>query len=420
LDSYALTECRMTSNFLLRRLYAGAVGLHGANELVIAALPLTAVLVLHGSADLVGLLLAIQSSAWLLCTIPAGILVDRASRRRVLLTAALLALSGLAVAAFGVALLDPLFLASGTFVGSAGMVVFVLVTSAVVPDLVGREGLAGANAKLEFIRACATTIAPLVVGALAASQAFVPAFVLAFLLAGLSAYSLSRLPSEGGARDNANSPRRSPLQQVRAGATFVVQEPMLRAIAICAVFWNVGFFALIASFVPFAVSALAIDAVRIGIVQSGYGLGLLAGALTAPLAMRRLGWGAVLLAGPGLSAAAPAILLAAQGSEALLATSLGFIAQFLVGFGPMMWMVCRTSVIQSLTPRDMLGTVGATMQLAVFGVRPLGALIGGALGARLSVDAGIVFAGVLFAMSLVAIASSRLPPRSAITGTKMG
>jgi predicted MFS family arabinose efflux permease len=214
--------------------------------------------------------------------------------------------------------------------------------------------------------------------------------------------------------------QRSSLQQVWAGAAFVIREPMLRAIGICAVFWNIGFFALIASFVPFAVSALAMDPVRIGVIQSGYGLGLLAGAVTAPLAMRRLGWGVVLLAGPGLSAAAPAILLVAQGSESLLATSLGFLAQFLVGFGPMMWMVCRTSVIQSLTPRDMLGMVSATMQLAVFGVRPLGALIGGALGAKLSVDAGIAFAGGLFLLSFLAIASSRLTPCSTVTDANPG
>jgi hypothetical protein len=110
----------------------------------------------------------------------------------------------------------------------------------------------------------------------------------------------------------------------------------------------------------------------------------------------------------------------AQGSESVLATSLGFLAQFLVGFGPMMWMVCRTSVIQSLTPRDMLGTVGATMQLAVFGVRPLGALVGGALGAKLSVDAGIAFAGGLFLLSFLAIALSRLATQSAVANTNLG
>jgi hypothetical protein len=86
----------------------------------------------------------------------------------------------------------------------------------------------------------------------------------------------------------------------------------------------------------------------------------------------------------------------------------------------MMWMVCRTSVIQSFTPRDMLGMVSATMQLAVFGVRPLGALIGGALGAKLSVDAGIAFAGGLFLLSFLAIASSRLKPRSTVTDSRPG
>ncbi len=386
------------------RILAGAAGLHGANELVLAALPLTAVLVLHAGADMVGMLLAVQAAAWLLCTMPAGILVDRAPRRRVLLAGAMLAGVGLTVAALGVAKADTSILAAGAFVGSAGMVVFVLVATAIVPDLVARGGLATANARLELTRALATIAAPPIVGVLAAGHALVQAFILAALLAGLAAAILSRLPLDTAAGERPTAPRPPALRQIRDGAAFIVQEPMLRGIAACAVAWNIGFFSLITSFVPFAVSALLMDAVRIGIVQSGYGVGLVAGALAAPWAIGRLGWGGVLLLGPGLSALAPALLLLAQGHEPWLASSLAVLAHLLVGFGPMMWLVCRTSVVQALTARDMLGTVSATMQVTVFGVRPLGALIGGALGAGLTPGAGIVFAGLMFVLSFVAMA----------------
>ncbi len=403
---------------IMGRIVSGAAGLHGANEIVLAALPLTAVLVLNAGADMVGALLAIQAAAWLICTMPAGILVDRLPRRSVLLAGALLTSGGLTVAAIGVAMAHTVLLAVGAFVGSAGVVLFVLVASAIVPDLVARSGLAAANAKLEFARACATIAAPLAVGALAATEALVLAFVLATLFAGMAAYVLSRLPLEAAAPKPTTAERRPALRQIRDGAVLIAKEPSLRAIAICAVLWNIGFFALITSFVPFAVSALLMDPVRIGVVQAGYGLGLVAGALAAPFAMARLGWGAVLLLGPALSTFAPVFLFAAQGSDQHLAIGLCLIAHFAVGYGPMMWMVCRTSVIQSLTPRDLLGTVSATMQFAVFGVRPIGALIGGALGAGLSPDAGIVFAGAMFSLSFLAIASARVRFRQAPAETR--
>jgi predicted MFS family arabinose efflux permease len=369
---------------------------------------------MRGGAEMVGLLLAIQAAAWLIWTMPAGVLVDRLPRRHVLLAGALLASLGLSLAAAGVAMAQAGLLAAGAFLGSAGVVVFVLVASAIVPDLVPRQGLAAANARLELARACATIAAPLAVGALAAGQALILAFVLATLLAGLTAHLLSRLPLEAASQPAA--PRRPALRQIRDGAVFIAKAPNLRAIDACAVLWNIGFFALVAAFVPFALAVLQLDTLRIGLVQSGYGLGLVAGALLAPWAMARLGWGTVLLLGPGLSAVAPALLLAAPGSASWLVTALGLLAHFALGFGPMMWMVCRTSVVQSCTPRDMLGTVSASMQLAVFGVRPLGALMGGALGAGLSLDAGIAFAGGMFLLSVLAMAGAGPRLRSAAAG----
>ena len=58
-------------------LLGAAAGTHAADQLALATLPLTATLVLGAGPDVLGLLVAAQSAAWLLVTLPAGAWVDR-------------------------------------------------------------------------------------------------------------------------------------------------------------------------------------------------------------------------------------------------------------------------------------------------------------------------------------------------------
>ncbi len=72
---------------------------------------------------------------------------------------------------------------------------------------------------------------------------------------------------------------------------------------------------------------------------------------------------------------------------------------FLVGFGPMMWLVCQTTVRQLVTPpAPLMGRVNATVQTAIYGVRPLGRA-GGAAWWR--AQAGLQAALLLIAASFV-------------------
>jgi len=98
--------------------------------------------------------------------------------------------------------------------------------------------------------------------------------------------------------------------------------------------------------------------------------------------------------------AAPILLLAAPAGGVVLP----FAALFLVGFGPMMWLICQTGIRQIVTPPAMLGRVGAVLQVAIYGVRPLGALLAGALGP----EGGVMLAAAGFTASLVVVAVSDL------------
>jgi len=383
-----------------RSLLGGAAGTHAADQLAMAALPLTVVLGLGAGAGTVGLLLAVQAAAWLLCSMPAGLLVDRVPRRAALLLAGGLNVSGLGLAWAGSwAGLLPL-LGLGVFTASAGVVLYVLAAGSAVPDLVAREEMPRANARLELCRAVVTLLGAPLVGGLAVMGWLDAAYGLAAVLAALGLAALSRLPRQ----PSVPRPEKPPLlAQLREGAGFVLGHPLLRGIGLCAIFWNMGFFALMAAFVPFALGVLALDPARVGLVQGGYGAGLLAGAALGPWCMRRLGPNAVLVIGPGVSVLAP-LLLALAPPQAL---ALPLAAQVLIGFGPMMWLVCQMSIRQAVTPRPMLGRVGATLQVAIYGVRPVGALLGGWL-AGMSPAWGIALAGAFFAASTVAVLASKL------------
>lgn len=373
--------------------------LHGADQLALAALPLVATLQLGAGPGLTGALVAAQGAAWLLVALPAGVLADRLDRRRLLAGGGLVAALGFALALAAAA--HPLLLGLAAFLGAGGVVAAALAAFALLPALVPRQQLPAANARLELGRALATLAAAPLAGMLAARGLPQAGLGLA-ALAGLAAAALAwRLPALPPTR---RTDQMGLAAAVAEGALFVRRQPLLRAIALAAIAWNAGFFALMAIAVPLALGPLGLDAAATGLALGAYGAGLVAGALAAPTASRHLPLGQVLLSGPGLSVLGMAGLVLAPGLFTLAA------CMALLGFGPMLWQVAQTSLRQSVTPAGLLGRVGAVMQVAVFGVRPLGALAGGALAAWAGPAAALWLAAAGFALSLLAVAASPLAP----------
>src|SRR5688572_9229774 len=105
-------------------LLGAASGTHAADQLAQATLPLTATLVFGAGPGIVGLLVAAQSAAWLLVSLPAGAWVDRMSRRRLLVIALGCALAASLAAVAAAILNEPAALAIAAFAGAAGTVIY--------------------------------------------------------------------------------------------------------------------------------------------------------------------------------------------------------------------------------------------------------------------------------------------------------
>ncbi|MGQ2978538.1 MAG: MFS transporter [Polaromonas sp.] len=358
-----------------------------AEQLSLAAVPIVAVLLLDAGPGDIGLLAAAQTLPFLLLSMPLGLLADRGSRRRMMAAAeALRALSLLALLALLVVGEPSLaLLALLGFVGAAGTVGFSVAAPALLPSLVPRQALARANGRLELARSAAFAAGPALGGALVAWAGAPAAFVLAAMLSVTALALLLQLPEP--ARPVA-APRH-PLLELRDGAQLVWRHGLLRPILLTAVAWNLSWFVLQAAYVPYALRLLGLDAGAVGLTLACYGVGMIAGALLAPRVVATLPFGRAIQLGPAFSVLAALTMVATLVFPSGLLAGLAF---FLFGAGPIIWTITSTTLRQTVTPGAMLGRVSAIFLTANTGARPIGAALGGFVGATWGEPACLVLA----------------------------
>ena len=379
------------------KLAVASMAANFSDQMMLALLPL--VLVAAGAdAQTVSLVVAAHAAAWLVVSLPVGAYADVMSRRTIMTLGAGAILAGSALGAAGLhAGFDaPWVLAICAFCIAAGVVMLILSVFAQMPKSVPTVKLASANATLEFGRAIMSIATPAIAAVLVSRHWSEFGFGLA-LVGGLTALIAARaLPFEPATSGAKVSLRNS----VRDGAAFVVQQPILLAIALCAIAWNMGFFALTGVFAPYAKSQLGMSIEEIGQAWSIYGIGLLLGSLAAAPMIARLPTGFMFIFGPAASCIPVLVALLVARPGTTWPVGAGF---FCLGFASMTWLVLQTSVRQIVTPNAMLGRVGATLSMAIYGVRPIGALIAGQIAAALGSSAALWFSAAMFVLSFFAV-----------------
>jgi predicted MFS family arabinose efflux permease len=177
---------------------------------------------------------------------------------------------------------------------------------------------------------------------------------------------------------------------------------MLRPVFVTQFIFNTAFFVILAIFVPHAVHNLGLSAFGVGVTLGMFGIGMVGGALLAPRTMELLSFGAVIAIGP-LAGLLGAVLMALTiwAPTALLA-GLGF---FLLGAGPILWVISTTTLRQTVTPPDLLGRVSA-INIMAYGARPIGSALGALLGGLYGVEACLLAAVAGFLAQAIVIARS--------------
>jgi predicted MFS family arabinose efflux permease len=368
-----------------------------AEQIALAAAPIVAVLLLGVGEGKTGLLQTALTLPFILFAIPAGLLTDRISRRKLMAGAEALRAAALAAILLLIwlgALTLPLLALLG-FVAVCGTVAYSVAAPALVPSLVSPQSLPAANARIELARTVAFASGPALGGVLVGWVGAAPAFGFAAALSVVAVILLSGIYEPA----RAAAARRHPLQEIKEGASFVLHHALLRPVFITQLIFNTASFLVLAVFVPYGVRRLGLSATGIGATLAMYGVGMVVGALLATRVMRRLAFGTVIGLGPVAGLAAAAVMALTTFIPTPFLAALSF---FLLGVGPILWVISTTTLRQSVTPPRLLGRISA-INILSYGARPLGSALGAIVGGLYGAEACLYLAVAIFGTQALVI-----------------
>lgn len=378
------------------------------SQITLVALPLVAILTLDATPFEVAALTALELLPFLLLGAPAGVWVDRLRRRPLLvLTDFGRAASLLSIPlAYWLGDLTLPHVYAVALVNGALTVFFTLAYHAYLPTLVERRELVEANARFEATETLARLGGPASGGGLVAflsAPVAILADAVSFVVSGAMLLRIRKREDAGRAlRSRAHE--RGFRSELGEGARLVLRDEYVRSILATTAVVNVGFGMVWAILLVYAVRDLGLGAGVVGLTLSAGELGGLLGAVAVG---RVIGWvgpgpvvvGAALLFGPAFL-----VLAAAPSSMPLPFFALGWA---IVSFASVVFNATTVGIRQARVPLRLQGRVVGVSRTVVWGVTPLGALLGGALGSAVGLREALL-AGA--AVSLLAAIPALLSP----------
>lgn len=337
----------------------------------------------------------------LLFALPAGVVADRFSRRKML------------VWTQGLAMLQSLLLAWLTFTGAVemwhiGVIAFgmgavgafdIPIRQSLLQDLVGGADLPNAIALNSLAFNGARLLGPALAGLLLTGFGEDLVFLingLSYLavLTGILAMNLPPLPKR--------PERDSWLVQIAEGVRYARTEPRTRVILLLVVVSSVFAFPYSVLLPVFARDVLDVGSSGLGFLTSASGLGAMTGALLLAGRQKRLPAGRTIAA--ALALLAVGLIGFSQSTNFLV--SLGML--YLVGLGMIVQMATSNTVLQLLAPAELRGRIISLYMLAFLGMSPFGSLLAGTT-ARYGGVANAVVLGGLVTLFASAWFATRIP-----------
>ncbi len=383
-------------------------------EVTDLALPTIAIVVLGAAPTEVGALVGLRWLAFLVAGLPAGIVVDRLSRRRLLILtelAKLLSLGFVPIAWYLSRLnVGLLFIVAATI----GLLTVIeqVADHSYLSELVESSQLLAGNSRLTLGQGLEKVAGPSI-GGLLMQVIGAPAVLLVDAVTnGIAAWWLIGI-RDPAAPETVEDERRAVGGEVAESLQFVFCHHLLRPIVVINTLGNFGAGMVEGVALVFAYRTLQLDAGVLGLAMAAGSIGYLATALTADRITERLGMGRTLAWSCLLYGLAPfALLLGAQGYP------IAAVALWRLLFGTSLppYDVNASTIRQVVTPGCLQGRTIGVINTVGWGALGLGPFAGGLLAEHAGTLPAIVTGAVI---CLVAAIPAFVPSLSTLRGVPL-
>ena len=383
------------------RMWASSVISNLSDGILIAAAPLLAIS-LTDSTVLISAIGAMVMLPWLLFAIPIGVIVDRVDRRFILAGAnatrsAVVGLLALLIATDNDSIYWLLF---ASFVIGVCEVAADTTAQSLIPQILEEKNFEKGNSRLQISETVIQGFvgAPLS-GFIYAIAISLPFFInsLGLAVAALLALSIPIKYLQDVRKDEAVQEKKKFVADMKFGIRYLFNEKVLRRLVVTTASIGVCYSMGTATMVLFIIEELKLPKHLFGVILTIQGIGAIAGAFVAPRLSKKFGRSRVMTF--GITSSSVVLLLQGFSPNIYIFVALTTFG----GFAISQWNILLMATYQTVIPNELYGRIHGTRRTLVWGMMPIGSLLGGVLAhhsLRLPMYVGGVIATTLAFLSI--------------------
>ena len=360
------------------RLFSASVISNLSDGLLAVAAPLLAIS-LTKDPILISMLSAFVMLPWLLFAIPIGLIVDR-SNKRLLITftnSIRFITAGLVALAISTETITIYWLLLATFLIGTCEVATDTAAQSLIPVILEKKNFEKANSRMNI----AETVIQNFIGAPLSGFLYATAIVLPFILNSLgfliAAFFVFMIPahliSQGSSAETPVTEKKSFISEIRFGLNYLWNDRPLRRLVATTTSLGLFYSLSTSTLILFITEILEVQAKYFGVLMAGAGSGGVLGGILTPILSKKFGRGAVLAIAIFISSIT--VIFQGLSPNVWVFGVIGFISTFAITN----WNILLMSCYQVLIPADLYGRIHGARRTFVWGVMPIGALLGGVI-----------------------------------------
>ena len=383
------------------RMWASSMVSNLSDGILIAAAPLLAIS-LTDSTVLISAIGAMVMLPWLLFAIPIGVLVDRVDRRFIMAgaNATRSAVVGALALLISIDQVTIYWLLVASFVIGVCEVAADTTAQSLIPQILEEKNFEKGNSRLQI----SETVIQGFVGAPLSGFIYAIAIALPFFInslglavASLLALSIPIKYLQDVRKDDVEKEKKKFVADMKFGIRYLFNEKVLRRLVVTTASIGVCYSMGMATMVLFIIKELELPKQLFGVVLTIQGIGAITGAFMAPRLSKKFGRSRVMTF--GITSSSLVLLLQGFSPNIYVFVALATFGAFAVS----QWNILLMATYQTVIPNDLYGRIHGTRRTLVWGMMPIGSLLGGVLAhysLRLPMYVGGVIATTLAFLSI--------------------